>query len=90
LGLVGPHSGGVDDLLGRDVEFLACLQVRDASTGDPVTLALKRGDTRSWPVRSVPHDVPIARFRKLIDVTSRPSSESVVLRLIRMMSVVCR
>ena len=44
LGFVGPHARGVDDLLGRDVEFLAGLQVGDASAGDPVAFPLQRRD----------------------------------------------
>src|SRR5215510_5159890 len=51
---------------------------------------LKRGPRRNEPLRSVPQELLVARFLKLIDVTSRPSITSVVLMSTRMMFDVCR
>ena len=43
LRVVGPHAGGVDDLLGADLELLAGLQVGDPGAGDPLPLAQEAG-----------------------------------------------
>ncbi len=54
LRLVGPHTGGVDDLLGEDVELLARLEVLDLGAGDPIALAQQPDDTgAARDVRSV-------------------------------------
>ena len=51
---------------------------------------VRRGARRSWPFRSVPHELLVARFLKLIDVTSRPSKVSAVLMSTRMTCAVWR
>ena len=53
LDVVGPHAGGVDDLLGAYLELALGLQVADADAGDPLALAQEphhlrpRGDLRA-------------------------------------------
>src|ERR671925_514339 len=45
---------------------------------------------RSDPFRSAPHELLVARFSKLTEVTSRPLTVSAVLMFTRMISVVWR
>ena len=47
LDVVGPHAGGVDDLLGADLDLLAGLQVADPHAGDPLALAQEAHDLRA-------------------------------------------
>src|SRR5690606_17465320 len=46
LGVVGPHTGGVDHLLGTDLVLPAALEVLDPGADDPFTLTEEAGDPR--------------------------------------------
>src|ERR687891_23597 len=78
------HVTALDPMLDSDPPSVTILKTLKLAK------PLNFGPRRSEPLRSAPHELLVARFSKLTDVTSRLSTVSAVLMLTRMMSVVCR